>query len=62
MSVTSKLTNAAIGLSSAIALASAAQAAEYTLKIGHVSAVTQPLSTCAEVMKSHVERYSGGRI
>lgn len=39
-----------------------AKAADYTLKIGHVAAVTQPLSTCVEVMKSQVEKYSGGRI
>lgn len=62
MSVSTKLNTLTIGLTSALALTSAAQAADYTLKIGHVAAVSQPLSTCAEVMKSHVERYSGGRI
>ncbi|MXY65422.1 MAG: hypothetical protein F4206_16605 [Gammaproteobacteria bacterium] len=42
---------------------SAAQAeAEFTMKIGHVAAVTQPLFDCAEVMKAHVEKYSSGRI
>lgn len=39
-----------------------AQSADYTMKIGHVSAVTQPISTCIEVMKTHIETYSSGRI
>lgn len=38
------------------------QAADYTLKIAHVAATTQPFYTCVEVMKSYVERYSRGRI
>lgn len=40
----------------------AVQAADYTLKIGHVAAVAQPMYTCVEVMKSYVERYSNGRV
>ena len=39
-----------------------ADQADFTLKIGHVSATTQPVYTCVEVMKSYVERYSRGRI
>lgn len=50
-------------VSSAVLLgAPAAQAAEYTLKLGHVAATTQPLYTCGEVMKSYVELNSRGRI
>ena len=46
-----------------MALASgAATSADFTLKIGHVAATTQPLYTCVEVMKSYVERYSRGKI
>ncbi|MEZ5652901.1 MAG: TRAP transporter substrate-binding protein DctP [Burkholderiaceae bacterium] len=52
------------GLAAGLVLASAgvADGAEYTMKIGHVSAVTQPISTCIEVMKSHIETFSSGRI
>lgn len=52
------------GMATALISASASTAfsAEYTMKIGHVSAVTQPISTCIEVMKSHIETYSSGRI
>lgn len=47
----------------AVALASStASSADFTLKIGHVSATTQPAYTCVEVMKSHIERYSRGKI
>ena len=41
---------------------SLAQAADFTLKIGHVGATTQPIYICVEVMKSYVERYSRGKI
>ncbi|SNT76230.1 TRAP transporter substrate-binding protein DctP [Paracoccus seriniphilus] len=62
MTVTIRPGPLAVGLCSVLAITSSAQAAEFTMKIAHVSATTQPLSTCAEVMKSYVERYSNGRI
>lgn len=47
----------------ALAVSSASvQAADFTMKIAHVGATTQPIYTCVEVMKSHVERFSAGRI
>lgn len=39
-----------------------AYGADYTMKIGHVSAVTQPITTCIDVMKSYIETYSNRRI
>ena len=50
------------GIAMILATTGSTQAADFTLKIAHVAATTQPLYTCVEVMKSHVERYSRGRI
>ena len=43
-------------------MAGAAQAADFTLKVAHVSSTTQPASVCVDVMKSYIERYSRGQI
>ena len=49
------------GLAMATAMGSAT-AADFTMKIAHVGATTQPIYTCVEVMKAYVERYSRGRV
>ena len=56
-----KLLAAVSGFALAIS-SGVATSADFTLKIAHVSATTQPVYTCVEVMKSFVERYSRGRI
>ncbi|MGI9479986.1 MAG: TRAP transporter substrate-binding protein DctP [Hyphomicrobiaceae bacterium] len=52
-----------LGAALALALTTVpGQAADFTMKVAHVAATTQPLYTCVEVLKAHVERFSGGRI
>ncbi len=49
------------GLSLALA-ATNVHSAEFTMKVAHVAATTQPMYTCVEVMKSYIELHSRGRI
>ncbi|MEX0613881.1 MAG: hypothetical protein WD229_17315, partial [Pirellulales bacterium] len=44
------------------ALAGNAQSADYTLRLGHVLAPTDPLSVAADGMKKAIEERSGGKI
>ena len=62
MRIFDKILSAAAASVLALSVTTTVSAQEYTMKIGHVAAVTQPLFTCAEVLKSHVETASGGRI
>ena len=58
-----KMKTKLLSLAGALALSTVPlHAADFTMKVGHVAATTQPLYTCVEVLKAHVERFSGGRI
>ena len=60
-----KMNTKMLSMAGAFALAltvAPVHAADFTMKVAHVAATTQPLYTCVEVLKTHVERFSGGRI